>query len=181
MPYASDTPCEKCHLLYVCQCSSRPWRRGADTDALIPSGFSHHHGTNGIYSHDPHDSSALSGANDEDSSAGSPDEADGELQLTTLSTQQFSVGRPRSSPRHSPPCKTMQFAVQQWWELKPVVVAKLNVSSLIYPAAGSQHDCDWTRKRFLLHALSNMYWYVSSSNKEAFPLRLLHQNWYLKK
>ena len=57
---------------------------GADTDALIPSGFSHYYGTNGIYLHDPHDLSTSSGANDKDSSTGSPNEANGELQLTIL-------------------------------------------------------------------------------------------------
>jgi phage-related tail fiber protein len=57
---------------------------GTDTDAPIPepatSSFRHRphrHGTNSIYTHDSGSSSLL--ADDEDSLAGSPDEADGEL------------------------------------------------------------------------------------------------------
>jgi hypothetical protein len=49
--------------------------------AVIPGSFPHHrrHGTNSIYSHDSHDSSSSLLADDEESSAGSPDEADHEL------------------------------------------------------------------------------------------------------
>jgi hypothetical protein len=57
---------------------------GADTDALIPGSFPqhhhHHHSTNSIHSHDSRDSSSsLLLADDEDSLAGSLDEADGEF------------------------------------------------------------------------------------------------------
>ena len=54
---------------------------GADTDAPIPGSFPQHRhdidGTNRTYSYDSHSSSSL--ADDEGSSAGSSDEADGEL------------------------------------------------------------------------------------------------------
>jgi hypothetical protein len=62
--------------------SARAVQDGADTDALIPGSFPHHyrHGTNSIYPHDSQDLSSSSLlADDEDSSAGSPDEVDGEL------------------------------------------------------------------------------------------------------
>jgi len=67
---------------------TRAIQDGADTDALIPGSFPspHHrhprHGTSSIHTPDSHDSesgSSLLLADDEDSSAGSPDEADGEL------------------------------------------------------------------------------------------------------
>lgn len=54
---------------------------GADTNTPIPGSFPHHHhhGTNHIYSHDLHSNSSILLADDEESLAGSPDEADGEL------------------------------------------------------------------------------------------------------
>jgi len=52
-----------------------------DIDTLIPSSFPYHcHGTNNIYSYDSHNlSQSLLLADNEDSSAGSPNKADNKL------------------------------------------------------------------------------------------------------
>jgi hypothetical protein len=74
---------DECHMAQrVKQATrSRAVQDGADTDALIPGSFPppHHHSTNSIYSRDCDSNSSLLLADDEDSLAGSPDEADGEL------------------------------------------------------------------------------------------------------
>jgi hypothetical protein len=84
----------------------------ADTDALpepeSATSFRHYphlrHGTNSIYTHAHESNSSLLLADDEDedSSAGSPDEADGELRQSHYLPNNSQPVEPRGSPRYSP-------------------------------------------------------------------------------
>ena len=132
----------------------------ADTDAPVPGSFPRygHHRTDSISSHDSHDSNSML-ADDEDSLAESPDEADGELCLShSLSNNSYPAVVLEAPHIIAHPQHAKWYSSQSSDGENPNPWLRLDIS-LIYPVAGSHHDfeCDQTRKQFPLHGVSKVY------------------------